>query len=162
MSFVSTRFKRVRDLSTVSEERNDSRLGRTRSSRLLELENHSLRRQLRADAAQFADKELIHISRSIFPRRPWSGVNHWPLYPFPPLSRLMTSMTLTEVTLPGRIRYITRCTRRREIVARSGTRRKEGRRGGGWNVSCARGERRAGGAKAKDVEWIEWNRGNAQ
>lgn len=70
MSFVSTRFKRVRDLSTVSEERNDSRLGRTRSSRLLELENHSLRRQLRADAAQFADKELIHISRSIFPRRP--------------------------------------------------------------------------------------------
>lgn len=57
----------------------------------------------------------------------------------------MTSVTLTQVTLPGRIRYIIRCTRRREMVARAG-------RGGGgrrkdetsavWEERRERGERR--------------------
>lgn len=109
--------------------------------RLVRLSSNSRESLVGADAAQFADKELIHISRSIFPRRPWGRVNHWPLYPSSAArarASLMTSVTLTQVTLPGRIRYIIRCTRRREMVARAGRGRKEE----GWNVSCARGEER--------------------
>lgn len=49
--------------------------------RLVRLSSNSRESLVGADAAQFADKELIHISRSIFPRRPWGRVNHWPLYP---------------------------------------------------------------------------------
>lgn len=34
--------------------------------------------------------------------------------------------------------------------------------GDGWNVSCAEERREPAGQKAKDVERIQWNRGNAQ
>lgn len=59
----------------------------------------------------------------------------------PPLSRLMTSMTLTEVTLPGRIRYITRGARGEEKSLHG--RGREGRRGGGevGGTSAVREER---------------------